>query len=172
MTDPVEEFEKYRDELLDALDGREPLPILRDNIGVIDELLSQHSEESFVKKPADGEWSALEVMKHLVDTELVHGVRIRMIVTQDKPVIVGYDQDAWMNRFGAIETTPHVLADQLRTLRQSNLSIYQALTEDELDRIGLHTERGEESARFLLQLLGGHDVLHVEQMRRALEATA
>jgi hypothetical protein len=170
MTDPVEEFELYRKELLEALDGREPLPILRDNIGVIDELLAQHSEEDFVKKPAEGEWSAVEVLRHLVDTELVHGVRIRMIVTQDKPVIVGYDQDAWMNRFGAIETAPTQLADHLRTLRQSNLSIYQTLTEEELDRIGLHTERGEESARILLQLLGGHDVLHVEQMRRALES--
>lgn len=169
MADPVEEFQEYRDELLEALSGREPLSILRDNLGALDELAKDNSEEELARAPAAGEWSALETIRHLVDTELVYGVRVRMIVTQDRPVIVGYDQDAWMNRFGKTDVGAADLIAQLRALRESNLEVYESLTKEELDRVGLHTERGEESVRYMIELLGGHDIIHFEQMKAALK---
>jgi hypothetical protein len=168
MADPVEEFELYRKELLDALGGRDPLEVLRENLAVIDQIGARLDDEALRRSPAPGEWSALDTIRHLVDTELVYGVRIRMVVTQDKPVLVGYDQDAWTNRFQSSETTAAELISQLRVLRESNLAVYGSLSDEEFDRVGLHTERGEESARYMLELLGGHDIIHVRQIEAAL----
>jgi hypothetical protein len=168
MADPVEEFQQYRDELMEALAGREPLSVLRENLSTIDELAARYSAEDLARPPAPGEWSALQTIRHLVDTELVYGVRARMMVTQDRPVIVGYDQDAWMNRFGGSTISANDLIAQFRLLRESNLAVYESLAEEELDRIGLHTERGEESVRYMIELLGGHDIMHLNQIKKAL----
>ena len=44
---------------------------------------------------APGKWSATEVVQHLADSELVLGFRMRMILTEDRPALQGYDQDRW-----------------------------------------------------------------------------
>jgi len=46
------------------------------------------------------------------------------------------------------------------------------LTPPQLDRVGLHSERGPESAGFLLRLMGAHDLVHRRQIDRILATVA
>jgi hypothetical protein len=147
MTDPVTEFEEYRQELLASLAGDDPVAVLRATLDEVPRLVSGATAEQLSRAPAAGEWSPRQVLNHLADTDLVYGTRIRMIVTQDRPTIVGYDQDAWTERFGGLDTTPLETIERWQTLRRANLRMYESLRPAEWERVGLHSERGEESVR-------------------------
>jgi hypothetical protein len=61
---------------------------------------------------------------------------------------------------------------QLRGLRAANLHLIRQLSPSQLQRIGLHSERGPESVGFLVQLMGAHDLVHRRQIDRVLSAVA
>jgi len=69
-------------------------------------------------------------------------------------------------------TLPHPAAaetiERWRTLRQANLRICESLSPAEWARVGVHSERGPESVRLNIELLAGHDRMHLEQFRRGL----
>src|ERR1700736_1602852 len=140
MPDPVTEFELYRQEILAALAGDDPVAALRATLDEVPRLVANASTEQLQRAPAPGEWSPSQVLNHLADSDLVTGTRIRMIVTQDRPTIVGYDQDAWTERFGSLDATPQETVDRWLALRRANLRVYESLRPEDWDRVGLHTE--------------------------------
>ena len=91
---------------------------------------------------APGKWSAIEVIQHLADVEIVLAWRTRQILTLDRPVIQGYDQDAWARTLGYATMPLDVTLAQLRGVRAANLRLWRSLTPAERARVGLHSERG------------------------------
>src|SRR5215471_12680927 len=163
MPDPVTEFEQYRQELLGLLGSDNPVAVLRTTL---DEIVA-FSGADLSRRPAPGEWSPAEVLSHLADSDLMVNVRVRMIVTQDRPQLVGYDQEAWTARFGNLDSASEIV-ERWRVLRGANLRMFESLSGEEWQRVGMHTERGPESALLTVQLMAGHDRMHLEQIRRGL----
>ena len=60
------------------------------------------------------------------------------------------------------------LLDDFSMARAVNLGLLLRLPEAAFNRVGLHSERGEESIRALVILMAGHDRVHVEQVKRLL----
>lgn len=164
----TEEFQKYARDLLELLGEDEPIEVLGRAVVEVRELTEQVSADKLAKSTGPGEWSAQQVLGHLADTEMVYGVRIRMIVTQERPTIVGYDQDAWGSRFKDLDESGQQTFLRWRILREANLRLLGSLTPDEWSRVGNHSERGEESIRSMVALLAGHDRAHLDQIKRAL----
>ena len=46
-------------------------------------------------RPAPGEWSAHEVACHCADSEINAAARIRYLVCEPEPVVLGYDENVW-----------------------------------------------------------------------------
>jgi hypothetical protein len=91
-----------------------------------------------------------------------------MILTEDRPALQGYDQDAWARLFRYVETPLDVTLAQLRGMRAANLRLFHTLPPSQLDRAGLHSERGPETVRHLLRLMAAHDLVHRRQIDRIL----
>jgi hypothetical protein len=128
--------------------------------------------EAALRRPeAPGKWSVLQVIQHLADSELVMGYRIKMVLTQDRPPLPGYDQDQWAGEFHYDQAPLALALGQLRGLRAAHLHLWTRLTPPQLERVGLHTERGPESVGHLLRLLGAHDLVHRRQIDRILAST-
>lgn len=157
--------------LLDLLGDRDPFEVLGELDGWLDRRLRDVPEPALGRPEAPGKWSAADVVQHLADSELVLGFRMRMILTEDRPPIQGYDQDEWATAL-RYPTVP--LAEsraQLRALRTANLRLFRHLGPAELERVGLHAERGPESLGHLLRLMAGHDLVHRRQIDRVLGVT-
>src|SRR5258708_629538 len=114
MADPVTEFEQYRQELLAALANDDPVAVLRASLDEVPRLVAAAAAGQLNQSPAPGEWSPREVLNHLADSDLVHATRVRMIVTQDLPTIVGYDQEAWAARFRALVACDEEFLERFR----------------------------------------------------------
>ena len=49
-------------------------------------------------RPADGGWTAREVVHHTADSEMTSAIRLRRLIAEDDPLIVGYDGDEFARR--------------------------------------------------------------------------
>jgi hypothetical protein len=89
-----------------------------------------------------------------------------MVISHDRPDLTGYDQDLWSRRLRYAEVAVADALDQFVVLRRANLRLWQNLSQDDLARVGLHRERGEESLGHMRHLYAGHDLLHLRQLER------
>jgi hypothetical protein len=165
--DPVAEADAYREMLLGLLGDRDPAEV---QAQLIDELqaLVEQAGSHLRTSPAPGEWSALEVLAHILDAEIVSAGRYRWILAHDQPTLIGYDQDLWVDRLHNRDDSPEEMLALLRELRTSHLRLWARTSKEERSRFGVHTERGQESFELTFRLIAGHDRFHVGQMRRTL----
>jgi hypothetical protein len=164
--DPPQERAKYSQAVLGLVGGREPLGLLRETPAAAARAIEFLSAAELRQPEAPGKWSIAQVLQHLADSDLVWGWRVRLILAQDRPTLTGYDQDLWAERLHYADADPQEALEQLRVLRRGNLDLIARATPEDLKRVGVHSERGEESVGYLCGLYAGHDLLHLRQIAR------
>ena|SRR5687768_7034436 len=131
-------------------------------------LVASAEPSALRREPAPDEWSAATVVGHLADAELVYGVRLRLVVAEDRPVLTSFDEEAWADRFGELDDDTKDTLGRFRALRESNLRLLDALVDGEWERTGVHQQKGVLSVGALVKSLAEHDRTHLDQIRRAL----
>jgi hypothetical protein len=121
-------------------------------------------------RPEPTEWSVQECLAHLADSELVTAARLRWIASEERPDIVGYDQDLWVSGMRQVDEDLVTLLAAFEANRRWNLALWECLPVADRTRFGVHRERGPESIELIVRLAAGHDIVHLSQARRALEA--
>ncbi len=164
--------DKYIKAVLGLLAEKDPINVLQQTPARLAELIKDTNLGVLISPEAPGKWSIGEVIRHLADSELVWGYRLRLVVAEDKPNLVGYDQDEWARRLKYTDSDPLDALHLFQALRASNLSLLASLRDDDLQRVGVHAERGEESLEQMIKLYAGHDLAHLRQIDRILDANA
>ena len=162
----------YIEAVLELVGESDPLEILSRLASEVDKRAAGLTEVQLRQPEVPGKWSMVEVIRHLIDSEVVWAYRVRTVVAEDRPTLKGYDQDLWVGnlRYRGLRA-PDLIAD-LRALRDCNLHFLRSLDAEERQRVGLHSERGEETVDHMLRLYAGHDLVHLAQLdriRRAVE---
>jgi uncharacterized damage-inducible protein DinB len=160
----------YTSAVLELVGDRDPFEILESTPTALDTALAALSPQRIHQPEAAGKWSIRHVVQHLADSELVWGYRLRMVLAQDRPPLTGYDQDAWADRLRYEGADARQALEEFVVLRRANLRILKAAPPGDLNRVGIHAERGEESVRHMMRLYAGHDVLHLRQIDRIRHA--
>jgi hypothetical protein len=156
----------YTTAILNFLGSREPLGILENTPAALDTAVAGLAREQLACPERDGKWSIAQVLQHLADSDLVWGYRLRMVLAHDRPTLTGYDQDLWATRLRYDEADPAQARLDFGVLRAANLRLLRRLDESGLARVGLHSERGEESVERMIRLYAGHDLAHLAQIER------
>ncbi|HVR44361.1 MAG TPA: DinB family protein [Thermoanaerobaculia bacterium] len=149
---------------------RDPLAVLAATPGELERRVTATPVERLRVAEAPGKWSALEALRHLADTEIVYGWRFRLVLAEEKPTLTGFDQDRWAARLRYSETPPDHAIASFRINRKGNLWLLRGAGPADLARVGMHSERGEESLERLVLMAAGHDLLHLRQIDRILAA--
>jgi hypothetical protein len=120
--------------------------------------------ELLSRPPAPGEWSALECLQHLVDTERwVFPARVKYLLAgQDFPA---FNPDMEGSKPA---NTPADLAAEFARLRAEGLIALNQVTPADLTRQARHQELGLVSMSELLHEWAGHDLMHTVQAEQAL----
>ncbi len=118
------------------------------------------------RKPAPGEWSALECLMHLLDTERgVFPARVQAFLAgRDFPAYNPDQQGTKPDPFQSAEA----LVVEFSGLRAQSLSTLSRLEPADLDRRARHSELGMVTLREMLHEWAGHDLMHTVQGERAL----
>lgn len=158
--------------VLDLVGSRDPLVILRETAAALPRAIEGLSIGQLRQRERLGKWSIAHVLQHLADSEVVWAWRMRLILAHDRPAITGYDQDLWADRLGYDAADPQEALEQFAVMRRANLRLLERATPDDLQRAGVHAERGEETLEHLRRLYAGHDILHLRQIERIRGAVA
>lgn len=165
-----EQAEAYIQAVLELLGSRDPVPILDATPDALRAAVAAMTGPALATPEREGKWSVGQVLRHLADSEIVWAFRLRMVLSQDRPPLTGYDQDAWADRLDYADADPGESLAEFTVLRRGNLRVLGRATESDLDRVGLHAERGEETVRHMVRLYAGHDLLHLRQIERIRSA--
>ncbi|HEY1306666.1 MAG TPA: DinB family protein [Vicinamibacterales bacterium] len=164
--DSPQERARYAGAILDLLGDRDPLPVLRKTPAAVIQAIDGLTRPQLATPEGPQKWSIVHVLQHLADSDLVWGWRVRLILSQDRPTITGYDQDLWADRLHYADADPDESVTTFELLRRINVKVIDRASPAELKRVGVHSERGEESIEYLLRLYAGHDLLHLRQIDR------
>ena len=121
-------------------------------------------------KPAAGRWSAHEIVVHCADSETNGHMRLRYLLADPDPVILGYDQDRWA---GAFDYHAHPLAPALATVeavRANTVPLLHRMSERDWRRVGRHSESGPYGAEDWLAIYAEHLEKHSRQIERNVKA--
>ena len=161
-----EQGQAYTAAILGLLGDADPLSVLETTASNLKAAIKGLPKDRLIKPEAPGKWSIAAVVQHLADSEIVWGWRMRMVLAHDRPEITGYDQDAWADRLGYMQADAHAALREFEVLRGMNLRLLRRCSPADLQRAGVHNERGEESVAHMMKMYAGHDLLHLRQVRR------
>ena len=161
---------QYSTAVLGLVGDRPPLDVLRETPGAAARAVATLTPQKLRTPEAPGKWSVAHVLRHLADTDVVWGWRMRLILAQDRPPITGFDQDLWAHCLDYANADANESLEVFAVLRRDNLRLIDRATPADLERVGVHAERGEESAGYLVKLYAGHDLMHLAQIERIKKA--
>lgn len=121
-------------------------------------------------RPGAGRWSAHEVVVHCADSETYAATRIRLLLAEPEPLIVGYEEAEWARRFDYHASDPELALHLVETVRAHTLALLRRLPEAAWGRMGRHTQSGPYGTDDWLRSYGEHLEVHAAQIRRNLEA--
>jgi FMN phosphatase YigB (HAD superfamily) len=144
------------------------LAVLRSTPAALSTLCGPHSND-LSERPAPGEWSPVEVLCHLRDVDLeVNLPRLLKVITERNPFLSGQDTDPWA------EARKYHLQDGMQALRSFTkarlemLGLLENLSLEDWNRPARHAIFGPTNLRELVNINAGHDIIHVQQVYRAL----
>jgi uncharacterized damage-inducible protein DinB len=130
------------------------------------------TSEQFKARPIPGKWSTLEVVCHLADFDPILADRMKRVIAEDRPALVGADE----NRFAAaLAYHDRDLEEELTILdktRQQLARILRKLPAEALQRVGVHNERGPRTLEQLLTTTINHIPHHVKFIHEKRKALA
>jgi hypothetical protein len=128
--------------------------------------LARATDADLDRLPADGGWTPRMVVHHLADSEANAYIRLRRLVAEEAPLIVGYDEELWARRLHyerPIEPSLVVMA----AVRTASLQLLESLAGAEWERSGRHSESGPYRLMDWLRTYADHPHDHADQIRRA-----
>lgn len=146
------------------------LQVLRKTPDTLRELLDAVDHDTLSRRRKADEWSARELLIHLVDTEFAYGFRFRYIMAEKDPVMTPYDQDSWVScfKYGIQDATQ--LIRGFTPLRRVNLELLQTVDRKLFDKPAKHPELGVITVGQMIPHLAAHDVNHLQQIRERVPA--
>jgi hypothetical protein len=142
----------------------------REGPDVVEGALAGISEPELDVRPGPEDWSPREVVHHLADSEMTSAIRVRRLLAEDEPVILGYDEAEFARRLFYTDRPIKPSLDALRASRATTADILARLTDEQWERTGVHTESGAYGMETWLEIYAAHAHDHADQIRRARAA--
>ena len=121
-------------------------------------------------KPGPDRWSAHEIIVHCADSETNAHMRLRYLLAEPDPLIVGYDQDRWAKRFDYHAHPIDAALATVTAVRANTVPLLERATEQDWRRVGRHTESGPYGTEDWLAVYAEHLEKHSRQIEGNIAA--
>lgn len=161
--DPKESHEYYHRYIKLVPDG-DIVRTLGTQHGMLRGLLTGMSEGRAEASPAPGEWSAKQVVCHLIDTERLFAFRALWFARGEQASLPGMEPDPWVALAGAQARSLEDLLAEFDHLRAASVALFANLDDSAWLRSGLASDSSV-SVRALAWILTGHELHHHISLR-------
>jgi hypothetical protein len=121
-------------------------------------------------RPGPGTWSAHEVVVHCADSEAYGHTRIRLLLAEKQPLVVGYDENVWTRLFDYHSHDPELALRTIEATRENTSALLRRLPDSAFGKSGRHTEMGPYSDADWFRIYAEHLEIHARQIARNLAA--
>ncbi|WP_337868607.1 DinB family protein [Meiothermus sp.] len=125
------------------------------------EVLGQATPDQLRQRSLPDKWSAHENFAHLAHFTLVTQDRMARILQEEAPLIERLKPDTEPAFLLLVERSPEEVLNQLKELRAQLNQQVAALSEAQLERIGIHSAAGPMPLREWLELFLVHEAHHL-----------
>jgi hypothetical protein len=129
------------------------------------------SREQLLARPVAGKWSTLEVVCHLADFDPIMADRMKRIIAEEQPQLLGASEVRFAAALAYHERSVEEELAIIDNTRRQMARILRTLPESALERVGIHNERGPLTLERMLTMTTSHIPHHVkfiEEKRKAL----
>jgi hypothetical protein len=134
---------------------------------VFREALLLNNDDAIRHRPVEGEWSAIEVVGHMIDKMHIWASRVERILAEEQPALPGYDQDALVREHDYQHADPVVLIERLSQACGYYAAMVERVPTSALEREGMHEEFGPMTIRQCIEATLESVPQHLAQLRAA-----
>jgi uncharacterized damage-inducible protein DinB len=107
--------------------------------------IADMSREQALARPIAGKWSTLEVVAHIADFEPIFADRMKRIIAEDKPTLIGADENDFAKALSYHERDLQEEMTIIEATRSQLARILRKQPDAVLQRIGNHSGSGPRS---------------------------
>ena len=112
--------------------------------------------EQEMAHPGPGAWSIAQLTAHLLDADLVLADRMKRVIAEEDPVLLAFDENAWIERLGAEAMRVEEAVNLFAANRHWMVQILRRCSEDDFARAGRHSEAGRQTLAEILSRATNH----------------
>jgi hypothetical protein len=146
------------------LEGRDPGVLVREFPAKLSEVISELGPLGMSRSLGPGKWTVSEILCHLADTEIAFSFRWRQTLAKEDHVVQPFDQDLWATRYAS--TPGDEALHSFLALRRWNTILLDRLSASDWGQRVSHPELGAMTFRTLVEIMAGHDLNHLAQLRK------
>lgn len=98
--------------------------------------------EDLLARPVPESWSIQEIVIHLADSDLVLADRMKRVIAEDNPPLIGFDETKFAKNLHYNDQSIDDAVNLFELNRRQMGRVLAKLPEAAFQRIGLHNERG------------------------------
>lgn len=133
---------------------------LEDQLRSTNSFLKAISQDKIDFRYAEGKWSIKEVVGHLIDIERVMAYRALSFSRNEKQSLPGFDENDYIRESNYSKRDYIDLVDELKKVRESNLSMFRSFSKEVLDKRGIANNL-EVTVKAILFIIAGHELHHI-----------
>jgi hypothetical protein len=137
---------------------------------VLNQLVAHLNDAQLDTPYRDGGWTVRQVVHHLADSQLNILVRVKLMLTEDNPMLKPYNQDKWAE---TEDVKNHPIAPSLRIIEGVHdrmTALLRSLNDTQWKRTGNHPERGILSIDDMAKTYSNHGEKHLDHIRGLMQA--
>lgn len=127
--------------------------------------------EQLRARPVPGKWSTLEVVCHLVDSEQAYCHRMKRVIAEQRPLLIGYDETRFAATLGYHDRDLEQELALMDQMRRQMARVLRSVPESTWSATGVHSEQGLMTLEDLVRTEAEHiphHLVHVAEKRKAL----
>lgn len=133
--------------------------------GAVTQAIAGLSHADLLATPVPGTWSIQQIVIHLMDSDLIASDRMKRVIAEDNPTIIGYNEAAFAQKLSYDRQDAALAAEIFRLNRALTTVILRGLPESAFARTGTHNERGRLSLGDLVATYVAHLEHHLGFLR-------
>lgn len=116
-------------------------------------------------EPAEGEWSAAQIIGHMAAAEYFFVERLNILIRESSPYLRSFASAATERQASMMDNDVETNLGAFNDLRGETVSMLMSLSLNLWERSGNHETEGKMSIEDVVEMMIVHDTEHIEQIQ-------
>jgi hypothetical protein len=154
----------FQSRYIQAVTGEDALKNLRENFSIVENFYKNMPAEKLHFRYAEGKWTPIEVLGHIIDTERILAYRALCIARGEKQSLPGFEEEEYVKATNFEKQSLRNLLLQYKAVRKANILLFKTFSQKEMKRIGKANDINY-SVRAMVWLIAGHELHHLNILK-------